>query len=119
MKTRDRTTLLVSGIVLVILAAAHLWLHQAAMAERRPRLVRQNFQPDKFAPHQVVRPFPPIIDPPHVAADQVGRRLQPNELVLGIELDGLTRAYPINMLTGPSREIFNDTLGQHAIAATW
>jgi len=42
-----------------------------------------------------------------------------NELVLGLELNGEARAYPINMLTGPSREIINDTLGGIPIAATW
>jgi hypothetical protein len=42
-----------------------------------------------------------------------------NELVLGVVVNGEARAYPINMLTGPSREIINDTLGGTAIAATW
>ena len=32
---------------------------------------------------------------------------------------GQARAYPINMLTGPSREIINDVLGGVPIAATW
>ena len=42
-----------------------------------------------------------------------------NELVLGVVIGHQARAYPINMLTGPSREIFNDELGGQAIAATW
>jgi hypothetical protein len=32
---------------------------------------------------------------------------------------GESRADPINMLTGPQREIINDRLGGRAIAATW
>jgi hypothetical protein len=42
-----------------------------------------------------------------------------SELVLGLTLGGAARAYPINMLTGPQREIVNDELGGRAIAATW
>ena len=42
-----------------------------------------------------------------------------NELVIGVEIDGQARAYPINQLTGPSREIINDVLAGTAIAATW
>jgi hypothetical protein len=34
-------------------------------------------------------------------------------------VEGKARAYPINMLTGPRREIINDELGGKAIAATW
>ena len=38
---------------------------------------------------------------------------------LGVEVGGEARAYPINMLSGPNREILNDTLGGRPIAATW
>jgi hypothetical protein len=38
--------------------------------------------------------------------------------VLGVRVGKDARAYPINMLTGPDREIINDTLGEKAIAAT-
>jgi hypothetical protein len=49
-------------------------------------------------------------------ADEI---LEDDELVLGVEIGGDTCAYPINMLTGPDREIINDELGGRAIAATW
>ncbi len=45
--------------------------------------------------------------------------IRPNELVLAVNVGAEHRAYPINMLTGPSREIINDTLAGRAIAATW
>jgi hypothetical protein len=38
---------------------------------------------------------------------------------LGIALEDQARAYPINMLTGPRREVINDTLAGREIAATW
>ena len=74
---------------------------------------------DEFRPQVVIRrAFPAIVDAPVIAAKQASS-LQDNELVLGIVLGDSARAYPINMLTGPRREIINDTLNGRAIAATW
>ena len=72
-----------------------------------------------FNPVAVVRPFPAIIDAPVITAEEVSDQVVDAELVLGVVVNGEARAYPINMLTGPSREIINDTLGNRAIAATW
>ena len=72
-----------------------------------------------FTPRRVVDPMPAIVDAPIVAAERIGDRVHDNELVLGVVVGGQARAYPINMLTGPRREIINDTLGGSAIAATW
>lgn len=118
MTLREKHFIVLGGIVLIGMAGSH-WLLGTAQAERRPRVVRQRFDADAFQPQQIVKPFPPIVDPPHVPAREIGQQVQPTDLVLGISIDGVSRAYPINMLTGPSREIFNDTLGTHAIAATW
>lgn len=71
-----------------------------------------------YAPRVVIeRAFPAITDPKLIPADQ--STLGDNELVIGVEVDGEARAYPINQLTGPRREIINDTLAGTAIAATW
>lgn len=110
---------LLGGITAAVLISSQFLGTRSAQAERRKRTVRQQFSPTDFRPQQVVKAYPAIVDPPNVTADQVNNRVQPTELVLGVELDGESRAYPINMLTGPSREIFNDTLGQRSIAATW
>jgi hypothetical protein len=72
-----------------------------------------------FNPRRVVPPFPAIRNAPFLPADNVSGEVTDNELVLGIVVDKAARAYPINMLTGPRREIINDTLGGRAIAATW
>jgi len=119
MTRREKLFIVFGGIVLLALFGAKVSLHRVAQAERRPRLVPQNFNSDDYQPMQVVPAFAPIENPPHVDAKSASEKLQPNELVLGVELDGVARAYPINMLTGPSREIFNDTLGDRSIAATW
>ena len=75
---------------------------------------------DGFHPRQVVPgPYEPIIDAPTLSAKEADKKLGEAELVLGVVVGEEARAYPINMLTGPSREIINDTLGGRAIAATW
>jgi hypothetical protein len=71
------------------------------------------------APRQVVPPQPPIVNAPVLAAKRVTNEVADNELVLGVAIGREARAYPINMLTGPRREIINDTLGGQPIAATW
>jgi len=74
---------------------------------------------DTFRPLQVVAPFDPITDAPFLDADAVRDQVSNNELVLGVVIGDEARAYPINMLRGPQREIINDTVGNRAIAATW
>jgi hypothetical protein len=73
----------------------------------------------KFTPVKVVRPFKAITNAPTVPANQAERFVRDDELVLGVEINGSARAYPINMLTNPTREIINDSLGGQHIAATW
>lgn len=73
----------------------------------------------EFDPIQVVLPFPPIVNAPIIDGANVVDQVVDKELVLGVVVNGEARAYPINMLTGPSREIINDTLGNRSIAATW
>ena len=72
-----------------------------------------------FRPQRVLPARPAIVHPPAIPAGQVTDQVGNNELVLGVVVEGQARAYPINMLTGPSREIVNDTLGKRPIAATW
>ena len=73
-----------------------------------------------FNPKVVVRrSFPAITNPTLRTAAQAANQIGDAELVLGVEIDGKARAYPINMLTGPDREIINDSIDGHAIAATW
>lgn len=74
---------------------------------------------DEFNPRQVVKPFPAITKPMIVAAEKAEKFVGDDELVLGVEIGKEARAYPINMLTNPTREIINDKLGGRAIAATW
>ena len=73
----------------------------------------------EFHPVRVVRPFPVIKDAAVVENGRSQEFVRDEELVLGVALGGVSRAYPINQLTQPTREIINDRLGGNAIAATW
>ena len=59
----------------------------------------------------------PITNP--TIASAADTEISDNDLVIGVEIDGQARAYPINQLTGPRREIINDELAGTPIAATW
>jgi hypothetical protein len=72
-----------------------------------------------FNPRVLMKPFDAIVDVPLLKAADVKDEVRSNELVLGVVVNGKARAYPINQLTGPIREIINDELGGSAIAATW
>ncbi|MBC8290324.1 MAG: DUF3179 domain-containing protein [Planctomycetes bacterium] len=72
-----------------------------------------------FNPRKLMTPRRAIVDAKFLKAGEVKDEVVGNELVLGVVVNGKARAYPINMLTGPSREIVNDQLGGSAIAATW
>ena len=80
-----------------------------------------NYEADpEFQPKVVIASaFEPITDATIAAASEAPQWLREDDLVLGISIDGEHRAYPINMITGPRREIINDHLGGRDIAATW
>ena len=75
---------------------------------------------EEFNPKTVIpRAFPAIKNVANYAATDEKVTLEDDEMVLGVEINGQSRAYPINMLKGPLREIINDRLGDTDIAATW
>ena len=67
----------------------------------------------------VGRALPAVTEFSVLSVREAASELNPDELVLGVEVKGEARAYPINMLSGPNHEILNDTLGGRPIAATW
>lgn len=73
----------------------------------------------EFRPQKLLEPLPPLTEFPVKKVSEVGKDLNPSELVIGVTVGKESRAYPVNMLTGPRREILNDTLGGKSIAATW
>ena len=79
-----------------------------------------------------VRGRSPLLEPPEglqrvpsarpfqaVTAQEAGSAIADDEFVLGVEVDGNARAYPLNMLGNPGREVVNDTLGGRPVAVTF
>lgn len=61
--------------------------------------------------------IPAIDRPEFVAATEAKVFLRPGDLVIGIERQGRTKAYPVAFLNG--REVVNDSLGSGPITVTW
>lgn len=58
-----------------------------------------------------------IFEPKLLTADQAREQYAPDEMVLGVEVNGDARAYSIPYLS--RHEIVNDTVGGKPIAVTW
>ena len=58
-----------------------------------------------------------IDNPEFLSPDEVGDTYRPNEKVIGVSIDGDSRAYSVPMLS--RHEIVNDTVGGVKIAVTW
>lgn len=111
------------GVVLCTFVALriHDWIawHNQQIDSGFEPLTGLTPSPENFAPLRAV-PRPPLVsDFETMSAALADAILEDDELVVGVEVNGEARAYPINMLTGPDREIINDELGGRAISATW
>ena len=58
-----------------------------------------------------------IDSPSFVGPDVAAEWMRPGEMVLGLSIDGDSRAYAINILS--SHEIVNDVVGGVPVAVTW
>jgi hypothetical protein len=63
--------------------------------------------------------FLPLANCPTASVRDAGNDVLDAEFVLGVEINGEARAYPLNMLATPDRHVINDTLGGEPIAVTW
>ena len=60
----------------------------------------------------------PAIDAPEYASvKDAGGFMQPDEMVIGININGEKRAYSVPLLS--SHEIVNDVVGGSAVSVTW
>ncbi|MFN9372722.1 MAG: DUF3179 domain-containing (seleno)protein [Planctomycetaceae bacterium] len=115
LQTLRRTEL---ALVLTGAALALAWWGVLGSSRQRPALPTAevvdygNFQPDRRFPEKPPRLGAPVVAPSD--SDVAG-----DELVLGVEIGLVSRAYPLNMLSGPDHECLNDELAGEAIAVTW
>ena len=58
-----------------------------------------------------------ITDPSFVPATEANKWMQSREQVIGLEIGGEVKAYPINILS--RHEIVNDVVGGKPVAITW
>ena len=61
--------------------------------------------------------IPAILDPVFLTAQEAQTNMRDGERVLGVSINGESRAYPLNMLS--RHEIVNDTVGGQPVAVTW
>ncbi len=61
--------------------------------------------------------IPAIIDPRFVPASEAAQWMDDREQVIGLEIEGEAKAYPINILS--RHEIVNDVVGGRPVAVTW
>jgi hypothetical protein len=118
--------ILLGGVAVLLLVAGD---YVKELAGPRPDL--PEFQPapsDSDLPEiaesggvkiSIVKEKPPITQIMTVLASEIVDQIEDDELVIGVVVDGQARAYAINIMTYPQREVFNDTLGGRSIAATW
>ncbi len=61
--------------------------------------------------------IPAILDPTFVSAERAEDWMDPDEPVLGLSINGDSRAYSVRMLS--QHEIVNDVVGGLPVAVTW
>ena len=61
--------------------------------------------------------IPAVLDPEFVDAAQADEWLQDDDLVIGVSINGDSRAYSVPMLS--AHEIVNDVVGGEPVAVTW
>ena len=61
----------------------------------------------------------PLVEFPVVAAEEAPDSLSNNSLVIGVQINGKARAYPLNALSRNRQHVINDELGGVPIVVTW
>ena len=132
MKSYWRQSLWIGAVTVCVLGVLIVVTKRGPLFQRPTRLARPDYDALRipsgdrerpsaatFRPGWAVDEQEAITDIRTVAADQVTHEVKGDELVLGVQIGGQARAYSINTMSGPHREIFNDVLADRPIAATW
>ena len=61
--------------------------------------------------------FPVLFNPPMGSVADGNKIIQPNEWVIGVEMNGEAKAYPVAVMG--FHELINDNVGGHPITVCW
>lgn len=76
-------------------------------------------RPESYRPPPSIVAQPAIIEPDVLRVGEAGPTVvQPDDLVIGIEIDGEARAYPLNHMDHMRRTVINDVVADQPIAVT-
>ena len=117
--TMIRALPLLIGIA-AVLAIGFMLLRQLGLDSRNIEVVDANTNEVRSYSLVTVLPreaIPAITNPAFVSADQASFWMDEAGGVIGLDIGGDARAYPINMLS--RHEIVDDTVGGVAVAVTW
>ncbi len=107
------------GVVLLALTAAVVLTDPSpsTLPSRTRRMLGERIANWFSSP--VILPSRPLVDIPIIRAEDAGMTISDEYFIVGVELNGESRAYPLNMLSRPDRHVLNDTLGGQPIVVTW
>jgi Protein of unknown function (DUF3179) len=111
--------LIVGGLFILCLGAAFALTDPApaTLPRRTMRLIADISA--LLSPPPKPAPSPPIVDARVVPAPAAGLDVRDGYFVVGVEVKGESRAYPLNMLSRPDHHVIDDILGGQPIAVTW
>ena len=76
-------------------------------------------RPEAYRPPPSIVAQPAIIEPGVLRAAEAGPEVvQPDDLVIGIEIEGEARAYPLNHMDHMRRTVINDVVADQPVAVT-
>jgi hypothetical protein len=104
-------------VIALLIQSDNLRLQEGAKRRAKASQTERKVN-EAFRPISLRDPLPPVVDPPAVSPEKI-TGLDGDDLVLGLEINGQSRAYPINFISEPETEVLNDVLGGVPIAVTW
>ena len=114
-----KVPLIVIGVVVLCLGVSFVLTDPApSTLPRRVRHLLAAISAMWSSPPRAV-PTPPLVDIPVMTVEAAGHEVRDEYFVVGVELNGKSRAYPLNMLSRPEHHVLDDTLGGQPIAVTW
>lgn len=107
-------------IIAAVLTVASIFLRQLGYDSRVVQVV--DARSDEVKDFRIVTVLPrdgirAITDPDFVPAAEASKWMRSGEQVIGLEIGGEVKAYPINILS--RHEIVNDVVGGTPVAVTW